>query len=66
MILPLYACLKILDEDVHEAAADLGARPLQIFRNVTLPLAMTKTRYAVEMWFFAASMFPHSQVPLHL
>jgi hypothetical protein len=28
--------------------------------------SMTKTRYAVEMWFFAASMFPHSQVPIHL
>jgi hypothetical protein len=28
--------------------------------------SMTKTRYAVEMWFFAASMFPHDQVPLYL
>lgn len=40
MILPLYACLEKLDPDVHEAAADLGARPLQVFRDVTLPLAM--------------------------
>jgi len=27
---------------------------------------MTETRYAIEMWFFAASMFPHQQVPLYL
>lgn len=28
--------------------------------------AMTKTRYAVEMWFFAPSMFPIDEVPLYL
>ena len=26
--------------------------------------SMTQTRYAIEMWFFAASMFPRQQVPL--
>jgi len=40
MILPLYASLEKLDPDVHEAAADLGARPLRVFVDVTLPLAM--------------------------
>lgn len=40
MILPLYATLEKLDLDLHEAAADLGARPSQVFRDVTLPLAM--------------------------
>ena len=40
MILPLYASLEKLDPDVHEAAADLGALLLQVFRDVTLPLVM--------------------------
>ncbi len=40
MILPLYATLEKLDLDLHDAAADLGARPLQVFRDVTLPMAM--------------------------
>lgn len=26
--------------------------------------SMTRTRYAIEMWFFAASTYPHEQVPL--
>jgi putrescine transport system permease protein len=40
MILPLYASLEKLDPDVHEAAADLGAKPLQVFYDVTLPIAL--------------------------
>jgi putrescine transport system permease protein len=40
MILPLYATLEKLDLDLHDAASDLGARPIQVFRDVTLPLAM--------------------------
>jgi len=28
--------------------------------------SMTETRYAIEMWFFATSMFPHQQIPLYL
>jgi len=40
MILPLYATLERLDLNVHDAAADLGARPLQVFRDITLPMAM--------------------------
>ena len=40
MILPLYANLEKLDLDLHEAAADLGGRPLAVFRDVTLPLSM--------------------------
>lgn len=40
MILPLYASLEKLDPDIHEVAADLGAKPLRVFYDVTLPLAM--------------------------
>ena len=38
MILPLYANMEKLDHTIHEAAADLGARPLTPFFTVTLPL----------------------------
>jgi putrescine transport system permease protein len=40
MILPLYATLEKLDIDLHEAAADLGAKPAQVFRDITIPMAM--------------------------
>jgi len=39
MILPLYANLEQLDGALLEAAADLGSRPRQVFRDVTLPLS---------------------------
>ena len=40
MILPLYASLERFDFDLNEAAADLGAKPLVIFRDITLPLSI--------------------------
>ena len=40
MVLPLYANLEKQDLDLQDAAADLGARPWQVFRDVTLPLSM--------------------------
>ena len=40
MILPLYANLERLNLDLHDAAADLGARRWQVFVDVTLPLSM--------------------------
>jgi putrescine transport system permease protein len=40
MILPLYANLERLNLDLHDVAADLGARRWQVFLDVTLPLSM--------------------------
>ena len=40
MILPLYATLEKMDNDLQDAAADLGASPWQTFIDVTLPLSM--------------------------
>ncbi|WP_151775513.1 ABC transporter permease [Streptomyces abyssomicinicus] len=40
MILPLYTSLERIDPRLHEAAADLYARPATVFRRVTLPLSM--------------------------
>ena len=40
MILPLYGSLSALDHNLTEAAADLGARPRQVFMSVILPLTL--------------------------
>ncbi|MBA3893852.1 MAG: ABC transporter permease [Gemmatimonadales bacterium] len=40
MILPIYASLEKLDLSLLEAAEVLGARPVERFRRVTLPLSM--------------------------
>jgi putrescine transport system permease protein len=45
MILPLYANMEKLDIELHEAAADLGAKPTSTFFTVTLPLTLR--------WFIA-------------
>jgi len=40
MILPIYASLERLDQNLHDAAMDLGATPWKVFTDVTLPLSM--------------------------
>ncbi|GLI93107.1 ABC transporter permease [Methylocystis echinoides] len=39
MLLPIYAALDGQDPSLREAAADLGASPMQVFLRVTLPLS---------------------------
>jgi len=40
MILPLYAVMIRLDDDLIDAASDLGASRVQIFRTIVLPLTL--------------------------
>jgi len=40
MILPLYSTLEKMDMSLHEASADLGAKPVTTFLTVTVPLSM--------------------------
>ncbi|WP_100551437.1 ABC transporter permease subunit [Caedibacter taeniospiralis] len=40
LVLPLYATLIKLDPILNDAAADLGATPMQTFFKITLPLSM--------------------------
>ena len=40
MILPLYANLERMDLDLHDAAADLGAKRREVFLDITLPLSI--------------------------
>ncbi len=40
MVLPLYAVLEKHEIALREAALDLGARPLRVFTDITLPLSM--------------------------
>ncbi len=40
MILPLYANLEKLDFTLNEAALDLGSKPWDVFRDITLPLSV--------------------------
>jgi spermidine/putrescine transport system permease protein len=51
MILPMYTTLCKLDKSLMEAAADLGANPVQIFLKVTLPLSVPGIISGVVMVF---------------
>jgi putrescine transport system permease protein len=54
MILPLYGSLSQLDESLVEAAADLGARPAQIFWRVVLPLSLPGAAAGAMLVFIPA------------
>lgn len=54
MILPVYNALSRIDENVINAAHDLGAGPLQTFLRVTLPLSVPGIVSGVTMVFVPA------------
>ena len=51
MVLPLYATLERLDKSLLEAAADLGARPLQAMWRVVVPLCAPGIRAGFVLVF---------------
>jgi spermidine/putrescine transport system permease protein len=51
MVLPLYATLERMDQSLIEAAADLGARPLDTLFRVTLPLCAPGIRAGAILVF---------------
>lgn len=54
MILPLYTTLIKLDNEMPEAAADLGADSLRVFLKVTLPLSVPGIISGIMMVFLPA------------
>jgi spermidine/putrescine transport system permease protein len=53
MVLPVFASLEKLDKSVLEAAADLGARPLDAMFRVTIPLSMPGIRAGSVLVFIS-------------
>ena len=54
MILPIYTVLSKLDQNLINAAADLGANKKQIFTKVILPLSMPGIISGITMVFMPA------------
>lgn len=51
MVLPLFATLERMDQTLLEAAADLGARPMDSFWRITLPLSVPGIRAGAILVF---------------
>jgi len=54
MILPIYSVLIKLDRSLIEAAEDLGANKLKVFRKIILPLSMPGVVSGITMVFMPA------------
>jgi ABC-type spermidine/putrescine transport system permease subunit I len=57
MLLPVYSVLVKLDENVKQAAHDLGANSRQTFSKVILPLSMPGVISGIQMVFMPALTF---------
>ncbi|ANW17813.1 ABC transporter permease [Streptomyces clavuligerus] len=55
MVLPLYTALERIDPRLHEAAADLYASPVTVFRTVTFPLSLPGVVSGTLLTFIPAS-----------
>jgi putrescine transport system permease protein len=55
MVLPITARLEAADTRVERAAADLGARPWQVFRHVTFPLSLPGVWVGMALVFIPVS-----------
>ena len=51
MIYPIYNTLQTMDHSLIEAAEDLGAKPSEVFRKVTIPLSMPGVMSGIMMVF---------------
>ena len=51
MILPIYSVIVKLDRNLIEAARDLGANSVQVFRRVILPLSLPGVLSGITMVF---------------
>ena len=54
MILPIYSILSKMEKNVIQAAEDLGAPPMYVFRKVILPLSMPGVMSGIIMVFVPA------------
>jgi len=54
MILPIYTVLMKIDHSLVEAAQDLGANPLRVFRKVVFPLSIPGIVSGITMVFMPA------------
>lgn len=54
MVLPIYTVLSKMDQDLINAAKDLGANPMQVFSKVVFPLSMPGVASGITMVFMPA------------
>jgi len=63
MILPIYSVIVKIDSNMYEAAQDLGANPLSVFRKLVFPMSLPGVLSGVLMVFVpAVSTFVISQL----
>jgi len=63
MVLPIYSVIVKIDRSLFEAAHDLGAKPVQVFRRVVLPMSLSGVLSGVTMVFVpSVSTFAISQL----